>query len=283
LRKDWTIADWTLSVIGRAAILTVALVGFSSSTRPAHDVTDWMPVNIVSASDETQITAGEKTAPKAETPKPLVEKVGDNKRVDDSTTKVAEKEVKAARETQPEPQVQPTEKPQHEIKPDPIAETLQKEKIPEPKPVAAKTPTPPRKPHPPAPKYDPKQIEALLDKRDATRVASAGETLNNTPSLGLANGHAAEISQNELQALQDALSKCWTPPAGIDRNSKLNVIVRVLLKLDGTVAKPPLVVSGPASLLGAAMAESATRAVLRCQPFRMLKPEHYEHSTRARC
>ena len=30
------------------------------------------------------------------------------------------------------------------------------------------------------------------------------------------------------------------------------------------------------SNLGPATAESAMRAILRCQPFNMLKPEHYE-------
>jgi colicin import membrane protein len=35
-------------------------------------------------------------------------------------------------------------------------------------------------------------------------------------------------------------------------------------------------VQAPASPLGPAMAESAKRAILRCQPFKMLKPEHYD-------
>ena len=56
----------------------------------------------------------------------------------------------------------------------------------------------------------------------------------------------------------------------------MNVVIRVLFNNDGSVAKPPDVVAGPASPLGPAMAESAKRAILRCQPFKMLKPEHYE-------
>jgi colicin import membrane protein len=206
----------------------------------------------------------------------MVEKAApETKRVDDSTVKVAEKEVKGAREAPPEAEVKPVEKQQPEVKPDPIADALAKDKTPEPKRAAAKTPTPPKKPPPPAPKYDPKAIEALLDKRDATRVASAGEVPNNTPSLGLANGQSTQISQSELDAFRRRLSECWTPPAGVDRNTNMQVVVRVLFNADGSVARAPIVVSGPASALGPAMAESATRAILRCQPFQMLKPEHY--------
>ena len=55
-----------------------------------------------------------------------------------------------------------------------------------------------------------------------------------------------------------------------------SVVLRVLFKPDGSVAKPPDLVSGTLSPLGPAMADSAKRAILGCQPFKMLKPEHYE-------
>ena len=61
---------------------------------------------------------------------------------------------------------------------------------------------PKEKPAPPAPKFDPKQVAALLDKRESTRLAAAGETLNNAPSLGLSNGTAAQLSLTELEALR---------------------------------------------------------------------------------
>jgi hypothetical protein len=38
----------------------------------------------------------------------------------------------------------------------------------------------------------------------------------------------------------------------------------------------PTVVESAASALGPAMAESAKRALLLCQPFTMLNPEHYD-------
>jgi hypothetical protein len=273
---------YTISGIGHAAVLLWSVYSFAGKPLPVPP-NEALPVDIVSVSDFTQMTAGSKSAPKAETAKPLVEKVAEAKPVEDVTAKVVEKkEVKAAREAPPAPEAKPVEtKPEQkptEVKPDPIAEALAKEeaKKPEPKKAEAKTPIPPKKPAPPAPKFDPKKVEALLDKRDSTRVAAAGDTLNSTASLGLADGTAAQLSLSELDAFRKRVEECWSPPPGVNSTTKLQVIIRVLFKSDGSVARPPELVSGPASQLGPAMAESAKRAILRCQPFKMLNPEHYE-------
>ena len=42
------------------------------------------------------------------------------------------------------------------------------------------------------------------------------------------------------------------------------------------MAQEPTVVEDAAASLGPALADSAKRALLLCQPFTMLKPEHYE-------
>jgi hypothetical protein len=54
------------------------------------------------------------------------------------------------------------------------------------------------------------------------------------------------------------------------------VSLRVLLKPDGSLAQHPALVEATPSPLGPALAESAMRAVMSCQPFTMLRPEHYE-------
>jgi colicin import membrane protein len=53
-------------------------------------------------------------------------------------------------------------------------------------------------------------------------------------------------------------------------------VLRVLFKTDGSMVQAPTLVEGSASALGPALAESAKRALLLCQPFTMLKPEHYD-------
>src|SRR5262249_46024508 len=157
--------------------------------------TEGLPVDLITVSEFSNIAAGSKDAPKTETAKPLVEKVAEAKPVEDPTAKVVEKkEVKAAREPPPAPDSKPTEsesaKKQPGRTPDRTAEARAREEVKKPgrKRPAAKPPTPPKKPAPPAPKFDPKQVAALLDKRESTRLAAAGETLNNAPSLGLSNG-----------------------------------------------------------------------------------------------
>ena len=72
------------------------------------------------------------------------------------------------------------------------------------------------------------------------------------------------------------LSQCWHPPAGITATTNIYVSLRVLMRQDGSLAAPPAVVEGSPSALGPALAESAKQALLSCQPFTMLRPEHYD-------
>jgi colicin import membrane protein len=242
-----------------------------------------LPVDIVSVSEFTQMTAGSKSAPKVEPQKPLAEKVAEANPVDDPAAKVEKKEVKAAREPPPAPDSKPAEsKPEQkkaEAKPDPAgdAPAKQETKKPEPKKADAKPPVPP-KPAPTTPKFDPKQVAALLDKRDSSRLAAAGETLNPSATLGTSTGQSAQISLSELDALRQRLAQLWSPPAGAKDPQELVVVFRIKLNRDGRIAPgpwPQLVASGNTPHAIAAR-ESAARALNRGQPYDMLKPEHYE-------
>src|SRR5262247_1059076 len=236
---------YTISAIGHAAVLLWSVWSLAAKPLPVSS-NEGLPVDLVTASDFSNITAGSKTAPKTDTAKPLVEKVAEAKPVEDPTAKVVEKkEVQAAREPPPAPESKPaepeSEKKQAEAPPDPIADALAKDeaKKPEPRKSDAKPPTPPKKPAPPAPKFDPKQLAALLDKRDSTRLAAAGETLNNAPSLGLSNGAAAQLSLSELDALRQRLAQLWSPPAGAKDPQELVVVFRIKLSRDGRIAPGP--------------------------------------------
>jgi outer membrane biosynthesis protein TonB len=302
---------YTISGIGHAAVLIWGVWSLAAKPLP---VAPMLAVDIVSVSDFTQMTAGKQDAPKVETAKPLTEKVADAKPVEDVTAKVVEKkEVKAAREPPPAPEAKPVEtkpaeskpveskpvetkpaesklaeskpeKKQAEVKPDPIAEALAKEeaKKPEPKKAEIKPPAPPKKPAPPAPKFDPKEIQAkLLNKQEATRLAAAGPDLNSVPaapSAGLPTGQAKQLSQSELDALRQKLQKLWRIPPGARDPEELVVVFRIKLKPDGRLVEgpwPQLVSSGKTPLALAAR-ESAARAINIGQPFDMLRPENYE-------
>jgi colicin import membrane protein len=257
-----------------AGVLGFAMLTFSGAALEATPP-ESMPIDLVSAQDFSKLSKGAKDAPKAEQPKPLVEKKADEaKLVDEQKPKPVEKkpEVQAAREPAPPPEP--------EKKPDPIAEKLKQQKD-EPKPVAEKPPKkkvelPPKKPPPkPQPKFDASKIAALLDKREAVREKSTGDILNDKPSLGASKGQDAQLSQSEIDALRARLRQCWSPPVGA-ANARLVVIYRVVFRRDGSIDGAPSLVQAPAAAQGPVLAESARRALLQCQPYTMLKPEHYE-------
>jgi hypothetical protein len=291
-------SDWIISGVGHAAILAFGLVSLASS-KPTDVLSDFMPVTIVTDADISRATAGQKNAPKAEEPKPLVDKVGDPKPVKQLAPKAADKP-EVTTDSAPLPQPKPeakaeaTPKPKTpDIKPDKVAQQPKKDEGKKAKPEKkqpqfnpdliaqelkrdeAKTPPTPREQRP-SPKFDADQVAALLDKREPQRQLAFGDTLNNAAALGTANGHAAQLSQSELDALRARLSQCWSPPPGIESSSRVYVVLRVQFRPDGSVAREPDVVEDSGSALGSALTESAKRALRLCQPFTMLKPEHYD-------
>ena len=250
-----------------AAVLLWALVSFSGKTfevTPAES----LPVDLVSEKDFSEMTKGAKDAPKAEKPKPLVEKKDEPKPAEDPAPKLTEKkEIKPTAQKTPEPQPQP--------KPDPIAEKLKKQD--EQKQQAKAEPLPPKKPpQKQPPKFDADKIAALLDKRDPQRNAAAGAELNSAPTLGTTTGNAANLSQSEIDALRSRLMGLWNPPVGIQNPDEFVIRVRIRLDRDGKLSAPPQVLSTGSGVLFNSARDSAVRAVFQGQPFDMLKPEHYE-------
>jgi outer membrane biosynthesis protein TonB len=249
-----------------AAVLLWTLVSFSGQRLEATPV-DSLPVDLVSEKDFSQMTQGIKKAPKAEVPKPLVEKIAEAKPVEDPAPKITEKtEVKPTAEKTPEPRPMP--------KPDPIAEKLKKQDQHK-EAKEEQKPLPPKKPVNQQPKFDADKIAALLDKRDPQRNAAAGAALS-TPSLGTARGNASQLSQSELDALRQRLIQLWNPPVGIQNPEEFVIRVRIQLGRDGRLSAPPTVLSSGNGTLYNSARDSAVRAVFQGQPFTMLRPEHYE-------
>ncbi len=273
----------TISCIGHATALALGLVAISAQPMQAPPVTS-LPVQFISDKDFTQLTQGVKNAPKLKVDdiKPLADKVDQPKPVDQLAAKVADKpDIKtetAAAKPQPKPDPKPADKPDKpkapDYKPDQIADLLKKDAAKQP-PKPDDKPTP-DKPARDTPVFDASQVAALLDKRDPRRQVATAETINDTANIGASTGAAAQLSQSEIDALRARISSCWSPPAGVDATSRLYVVFRVLFKPDGSMSQEPVLVEGTATALGPALAESAKRALLLCQPFTMLKPEHYD-------
>ena len=276
------------SVALHVLVLGWGLVSFSTR---AFEMTpeDSVPVDVISPDQLAKVMAGMKTG-KKENPKPLVEKVAEAKPVEDAVGKVTEKapvvtdtapplkaEEKPVEKKPDPPKV--AEKPKEEPKPekkqeqpkiDPIAEALKKEeKKPPPKPVAqAAKPPEPTKPKTERP-FDQSKIAALLDKRDSSRQAVTGDTLNSNAALGLAHGKSADNSATWGSMFKQQVERCWKKPYGGIESQKPEAAFAIRLKRDGTLEGMPVPEGSPATPYHRVYQESALRAIIECQPYNL--------------
>src|SRR5215472_649614 len=223
----------TISCAGHAAALFFGLMAISAQPMEAPQV-QTLPVSFISEKDFSQLSQGVKNTPelKIPDPKPLADKIDLPKPADQLD--------------KPKPA---------EYRPDQIANLLKKD-------AAKEQPKRDAPTHDSSPKFDANQVAQLLDKREPQRQLAAAQSVNDTTTLGASMGApGAQLSQSEIDALRARISSCWSPPPGIDANSKLYVVLRVLFKSDGSMLQAPTVVEGTASALGPALAESAKRAL----------------------
>jgi outer membrane biosynthesis protein TonB len=281
------------SVALHVLVIGWGLVSFSSKAFESIPE-ESLPVDIISADQLAKVTAGMKTG-KKENPKPLVDKVAEAKPVDDAVGKIAEKPP-VVTDTTPPPQPKPVEKPvekkpdppkpvaeskpKEEPKPiekkpdppniDPIAEALKKEeKKPPPKPQAQAATPPPQPQKPKERTFDQTKIAALLDKRDPTRQAATGETLNSNAALGLAKGKAADNSATWGALFKEQVERCWKKPYGGIESQNPEVAFTIKLKRDGTLEAMPAPEGTPATPYLRVYQESALRAIIECQPYNL--------------
>ena len=277
------------SVVLHILVLGWGLLSFSTKAfvMPEEET---VAVDVISADQLSHVMAGLKTG-KKENPKPLVEKVAEAKPpVDDAVGKITEK-APVVTDTTPPPTPKPVEKPvekkpdppkpvaeakpKEEPKPvekkpdttDPIAEALKKEKPQKPVTEAAKPP-----PQPPKPKdrtFDQTKIAALLDKRDPSRQAVTGDTLNSNAALGTAKGSAADNSATWGAMFRQQVERCWKKPYGGIESQNPEAAFSIRLKRDGTLETVPVPEGTPATPYLRVYQESALRAIIECQPYNL--------------
>jgi outer membrane biosynthesis protein TonB len=268
------------SMLLHVLVLAWGLLSFAPRPLEAKPPQDFIPVDVISAEQLSQITKGSKTG-KKENQGALVEKIAPPKPDQDPVGKVNEKKQIAATSDAtlpPEKKVEPkpVEKKQEEAKP--IGEQLKKDP---PKKPAEKqeTKAAPKKEEKPKKEYqhDSSKIAALLDKRNPERKSATGETLNSNPGLGKANASAAKLSMSWVGALQSRIRQCWNVPAGVRDADNIEIQVYFELRRDGSVQGVPLTraVRGAAASSGPAIAESAVRAIQQCQPYAFLPQSEY--------
>jgi colicin import membrane protein len=281
------------SIALHVVVLGWGLVSFSSKafeTNPEES----LPVDIISSDQLAHVMAGSKTG-KKDNPKPLAEKVAEAKPVDDNAVGKISDKPPVVTDTSPPPQPKPVEKPvekkpdppkpvtenkpKEEPKPiekkpdppkvDPIAEALKKEEKKPPKPQVAATTPPQQQTKPRERAFDQSKIAALLDKRDPTRQAVTGDTLNSNASLGLSRGKAADNSSTWGAMFQSQVERCWKKPYGGIESQSPEAAFEIRLKRDGTLEVPPKPEGSPATPYLRVYQESALRAIIECQPYNL--------------
>lgn len=279
------------SIVLHVLVLGWMMLSFSTKAfvMPEEDV---VAVDVISADQLSHAMAGTKTG-KKENPKPLVEKVAEAKPpVDDAVGKITEKPP-VVTDTTPPPQPKPVEKPvekkpdppkpvaeakpKEEPKPvekkpetpDPIAEAIKKEEKKPPKPQVEAAKPPPQPPKPKERTFDQTKIAALLDKRDPSRQAVTGDTLNSNAALGTSKGKAADNSASWGAMFQQQVERCWKKPFGGIESQNPEAAFSIRLKRDGTLEAAPIPEGTPATPYLRVYQESALRAIIECQPYNL--------------
>ena len=142
-------------------------------------------------------------------------------------------------------------------------------KIAEKSPVVTDTTPPPQPQKPKERTFDQTKIAALLDKRDPTRQAATGETLNSNAALGLAKGKAADNSATWGALFKEQVERCWKKPYGGIESQNPEVAFTIKLKRDGTLEAMPAPEGTPATPYLRVYQESALRAIIECQPYNL--------------
>ena len=176
-------------------------------------------------------------------------------------------------EDAPEPPVKtkvvekPPEKPKPEAqekwKPDTLAKMLAKEKTePSAKDSSKASAKPPSKP------FDPSAISKLIGQ---TKLADAA-LFSATPQ-GLPTQHSARMSPSLSASLDawftEAYLACWSPPPTAPEGERYIADVKVIFNPDGSLSGQPVLLNPPRDPAWRAHAESAVRAVLKCNPLKL--------------
>jgi colicin import membrane protein len=176
---------------------------------------------------------------------------------------------------QPKP-VEPLKKPAPKFKPDQLAKLLDQERQKEKQKPAAK-PRSGEEAAEPQQKFDPGDIAKFLSKEAPQRKQASGHDLSQVASLGSPAASAAKMSPSlwdQLDGLlQEQYKRCWNF-AGLGGQQKYIPEIHVQYTQDGSLIGQPVLLNPPSDPNLRALAESAMRAVRRCDPLRI--PSQYQ-------
>ncbi|MGH6800268.1 MAG: cell envelope biogenesis protein TolA [Methylocella sp.] len=184
-------------------------------------------------------------------------------------------ETAAPKPAHPKP-VPPPKKPAPKFKPDQLAKLLDQEKQKKKQKPAAK-PRSGEDAAEPQQKFDPGDIAKFLNREAPQGKLASGHDLAQMASLGSPTASAAKMSPSlwdQLDGLlQEQYKRCWNF-AGLGGQQKYVPEIHVQYTLDGSLIGQPVLLNPPSDANLRALAESAMRAVRRCDPLRI--PSQYQ-------
>ena len=268
-RSYWSLAGSTAL---HGALLALILLGFASAPRFA-DSPESIPVETITLSELNQIANGEKEAQPAPSP---------------PTPPEPPLDLRAAEEPAPTPppKPEPTPPPKAEATPPPRPQPASPPKLavedapmlPPQRPKIVDTPPErPKEPQPEKPKqtrnYDPNVIAKLIGQsRPSTPAVAPTLTASTTPQ-GLPHHDAPRMSLSLASALDAWLTEsylnCWTPPPTMPDGDTYIAQIKVVFNPDGSLSGRPVLLNPPTDPVWRAHAESAMRAVKKCDPLKV--------------
>jgi hypothetical protein len=149
-------------------------------------------------------------------------------------------------------------------------------------------PRPRAKPKRPRRKFSTDRIAALLDKDQKKNLAEQPKQVAKsktakpppaTPRPAQPLARSQPMTMSEIDAIRYQIQQCWSVPAGARDAENLVVKIKIFLNTDGSLSKAPEVVGSNRSgdPFYRTAAESARRAVLKCQPLKNLPAEKYSN------
>jgi hypothetical protein len=283
------------------ALLALILLGFASAPRFA-DSPEAIPIETISLSELNQIAKGEKDAKPAPQPPPAAPTPPEPP----PDLRAAEEQTPPSKpEPTPPPKAEPAPPPKAEPAPPPKAEAAaQPNPQPQPPPpkladpdepvlppqrpkVADAAPerpkvaeTPPERPKEPAPEkpkpahnFDPNMIAKLIGQSKPATPAIASTQAAAIVPQGLPHHDAPRMSMSMASALDAWLTEsylnCWTPPPTTPEGDTYVAEIKVIFNPDGSLSGRPVLINPPADRAWRAHAESAMRAVRKCDPLKV--------------
>jgi len=300
-RSYW---GWAASSALHGILLALILLGFASAPK-FEDSPESIPVETVSISELNQIMNGEKDAkPAPQPPQPAPPQAAPAPPTPPEPPPDLRTSEEPAPSPPPRPEAPPPPKPQPPTPQKPSPPTPPKlalaEDAPEPpvRPKTIETPperareTQPEKPKPDqiakvvererteaAPKpthaYDPNAIAKLIQSRPSASQAPSNAA-SATPQ-GLPHHDAPRMSLSLSSALDAWLTEsylnCWTPPPAMPEGDVYVAEIKVVFNADGSLSARPVLLNPPTDPAWRAHAESAMRAVKKCDPLHV-PPEY---------